>query len=79
MRQSGDIRRIRGGGEARTVDLLGDSPVEENGKPLPEHNWLVLRPGPGGDYLYVIFIAPQRDFGALQPSYQRMLDSLQVQ
>jgi len=80
LRQSGDIRRISANGaEARSVDLVSDSPLEENGKPLPEHDRLVVRPGPGGGYLYVIFIAPERDFAALQPSYQRMLDSLQVQ
>src|SRR5215469_14129076 len=80
LRQSGEVRRISANGaDARTVDLLGDSPIEENGKPLPEHNRLVLRSGPGGAYLYVIFIAPERDFEALQPSFQRMLDSLQVQ
>ena len=61
------------------MDLAGYSPLEENGKPLPEHDRVVVRPGPGGAYLYVIFIAPERDFGALQPSYQRMLDSLQVE
>ena len=80
MRQSGDIRRIRvNGADARAVDLRGDSPLEENGKPLPEQDRLVVRSGPEGTYLYVIFIAPERDFGALEPSYQRMLDSLQVQ
>ena len=80
LRQSGDIRRIRANGaDARAVDLTGDSPLEDNGKPLPEHDRVVVRPGPGGAYLYVIFIAPERDFGALQPSYQKMLDSLQVQ
>jgi Zn-dependent protease with chaperone function len=80
LRQSGDIRPITANGaEARSVDLVGESPLEENGKPLPEHDRLVLRSGPGGGYLYVIFIAPERDFGALQPSYQKMLDSLQAQ
>jgi len=80
LRQTGEVRRINANGaDARTVDLVGDSPLEENGKPLPEHDRLVLRSGPGGAYVYVIFIAPERDFGALQPSYQRMLDSLQVQ
>jgi Zn-dependent protease with chaperone function len=80
LRPSGDIRRISANGaDARTVDMVGDSPLEENGKPLPEHDRLVLRSGPGGSYLYVIFIAPERDFGTLQPTYQRMLDSLRVE
>jgi len=80
LRQTGEVRRINANGaDARTVDLVGDSPLEENGKPLPEHDQLVLRSGPGGAYVYVIFIAPERDFRALQPSYQRMLDSFEVQ
>lgn len=79
MRQTSGIRRIRAhGADARSVDLVSNSPVEENGKPLPEHDHLVLRSAPGGAFLYVIFIAPERDFRALQPTYETMLDSLQV-
>jgi hypothetical protein len=65
--------------EGRSVDLAGDSPLQQNGRPIPEHDWLAVTPGPGGSYLYLIFIAPEKDFGALRPTYQRMLQSLGVE
>jgi Zn-dependent protease with chaperone function len=80
MRQSGDIRRLSiNGADAREVDLTSNSPLQDNGNPVPEHDRLVVRSGQGGNYLYLIFIAPERDFSSLQPSYQKMLDSLRVQ
>jgi hypothetical protein len=80
LRQTSDVRREAAAGkDARSVDLLGDSPMLQDGKHLPEHDRLVVMPGQGGSYLYLIFIAPERDFSALWPTYQRMLDSLQAQ
>jgi Zn-dependent protease with chaperone function len=79
MRQSGDVHGIEVNGVAgRSVDLTSDSPLQYGGKRLPERDWLVVAPGPGGAYLYLIFIAPERDFGTLKPTYQRTLDSLRV-
>ena len=80
MRQSGDTPGIEvNGTQGREVDLSSDSPLQQNGKPLPEHDWLVVTPGSGSTYLYLIFIAPERDFGTLKPTYQRALDSLRVE
>src|ERR1700690_2230356 len=80
MRQNGEPRGLDvNGTQGREVDLSSDSPLQKNGKPLPEHDWLVLTPGTGGAYLYLIFIAPERDFGTLKPTYQRALDSLRVE
>jgi hypothetical protein len=80
MRQTGDVRNIEVNGvQGRTADLAGDSPLQQNGKPLPERDWLVLAPGPNGAYLYLIFIAPEKDYGALKSTYQRMLDSVRVE
>jgi Zn-dependent protease with chaperone function len=77
MRQTGDVRPINVNGiEGRSVDLAGDSPLQQNGRPVPEHDWLVVTPGPVGSYLYLIFISPEKDFGALRPTYHRMLESL---
>jgi hypothetical protein len=28
--------------------------------------------------MYVVFVAPERDFNQLRPTYQKMLDSLQI-
>lgn len=80
MRQRGDVHSVEvNGTQGREVDLSSDSPLQQDGRPLPEHDWLVVAPGPGGAYLYLIFIAPERDFAALKPTYQRALDSLRVE
>jgi beta-barrel assembly-enhancing protease len=80
LHQNGDVRSINvGGTEGRTADLFGNSPIQQNGKALAEHDWLVVVPRPGGDYLYAIFISPENDFSELRPTYQKMLDSLRLQ
>src|SRR5947208_619120 len=80
MHQNGALRQISVNGSAgRSADLFANSPVQQNGKPLAEHDWLVLLPRPGGIYLYLIFIAPENDFAALKPTYQKMIDGLRVE
>src|SRR5262249_2096486 len=75
LRQKGDLKTISVNGvSGRSADLFGNSPVLQNGKPLTEHDWLVLLPRPGGTYLYLIFIAPENDFASLRPTYQQMVD-----
>jgi Zn-dependent protease with chaperone function len=72
-------RRIQvNGGEALSAVLTGNSPIQQDGRPLPERDWLVTMARPEGGMLHVVFIAPERQFAQLQPTYQRMLDSLQV-
>jgi hypothetical protein len=80
MHQNGDIRPINvNGTQGRSADLASNSPVQQNGAPVPERDWLVLVPRPGGSYLYLIFIAPEKDFAALRPTYQKMLDTLRLE
>lgn len=80
MQQSGSIRsRDVNGVSGREVDLASLSPIEQNGSPLPERDRLVVRPGTNGNYLYLIFISPERDFEALQPTFKKMLDSVEVE
>lgn len=80
MKQSGNIRTIDLNGiSGREVDLTSNSPVELNGSPLPEHDRLVVRPDSNGNYLYFIFIAPERDFAALRPTFDHILGSLQLE
>jgi len=72
-------RRIQvSGGEALSTVLTGNSPIQQGGRPLPERDWLVTMARPEGGMLHVVFIAPERQFAQLEPTYQRMLDSLQV-
>ena len=80
MKQTGSIRTIDlNGVSGREVDLASNSPIEQNGSPLPEHDRLVVRPDSNGNYLYLIFIAPERDFAALRPTFDHILGSLQVE
>jgi len=32
-----------------------------------------------GNFLYLILISPERDFGALEPTFEKMLGSLRIQ
>jgi hypothetical protein len=80
MRESGDIRTFEvNGASARMVDLASNSPIQQNGSPLPERDRLVVMPSGDGTYVYLIFIAPERDFEALRPTYEKILDSVRVQ
>jgi hypothetical protein len=80
MRQQSEIRTIDVDGiQGRSADLISNSPIQQNGNPVPEHDWVVVVPQSNGSYLSLIFIAPERDFAALRPTYQRMLDGLRVE
>jgi Zn-dependent protease with chaperone function len=68
-----------GGTEGRSVYLTGQSPVQQNGKPVPERDWLVAVPNRTGGLMYLVFVAPEHDFNQLRPTFERMLNSLQVQ
>jgi len=65
--------------EGRSTTLTGNSPVQHNGRAQAERDWLITLPRSDGTYLYLVFIAPENDFAQLQPTYQKMLDSLQIQ
>jgi hypothetical protein len=66
------------GVQGRSVDLTGASPVQQNGQPLNERDWLVTLPRGEGGLLYLVFIAPDKTFSQFRPTYQRMLQSLQL-
>jgi Zn-dependent protease with chaperone function len=79
LRARGRPQPVRVNGvEGRSVDLTGESPIEQDGNAAPEHDWLVALPRPDGGILYVVFIAPERDFSALRPTYESMLRSLHL-
>ena len=64
--------------EGLSTMLEGNSPIQQDGRPLPERDWLVTLPGPQGGMMHVVFIVPENRFSQLQPTYQKMLDSLQM-
>jgi beta-barrel assembly-enhancing protease len=80
MTISGDMKPIEvNGTQGRSLELSGKSPLTQNGQPLPERDWLVTLPRPQGGLAYLVFVSPERDFNQLHPTYQKMLESLQLQ
>ena len=75
LRQAAGLQAIRVNGvEGRSVQLAGISPITEGGRQLAEQDWLVTLPyGQQGGVVYLVFVAPQRDFGRLKNTYTEML------
>jgi hypothetical protein len=63
---------------ARRLDWSGRSAVQENGEALKQRVRLVALPGKSGVVLYAVFVAPEPDFDGLWPTFEHMLNSLQV-
>jgi hypothetical protein len=63
----------------KSVDLIGASPVQDSsGHAVQERDWLVTTMRPSGGLLYLVFIAPDKDFESLRPTFEQMLKSLQL-
>jgi hypothetical protein len=43
-----------------------------------ERDWVVALPESGGTLRYVVFVAPDADFNALRPTFERMLGTLKM-
>ena len=72
-------RKIAASGtEGLSTMLAGTSPIREGDQAVPERDWLVTVPRQQGGMLYLVFIAPEKQFSQLQPAYRKMLDSLRV-
>jgi Zn-dependent protease with chaperone function len=79
MKISGQLKNVDFNGmQGRSLELMGNSPLQLNGQPLPERDLLVTLPRAQGGLLYLVFISPERDYSQLHPTYQKMLDSLQI-
>lgn len=79
LQSSGSVQDIQVSGiRGRAVNLRGTSPVQQNGRKLPERDWLIGLPRPQGGLLYLVFIAPENQFSQLKSTYDAMLNSLQV-
>lgn len=80
MQAAGSASPIQvNGTEGRSMYLTGNSPIQKNGKPEQERDWLVTLPSPQGQLLYLVFISPQSDFDQLRPTFQKMLESFRAQ
>jgi hypothetical protein len=60
------------------LDWFGESAVQDNGEPMRERVRLIALQGRSNLVPYLVFVAPDADFEALQPTFERVLDSLQV-
>jgi predicted Zn-dependent protease len=79
LRVDGNIQQIDvNGAPARSVYLVGKSPLQGPNGTLQERDWLVTIQRPDNSVLYLVFIAPERDFERLAPTYQEMLRSLRL-
>ena len=79
MQVSGNMSNISVNGmQGRSVYLTGTSPIQSNGRPVAERDWLVTLPRSQGGLFYIVFIAPEPEFNSLKPTYQKMLQSLQL-
>lgn len=79
LRVYNSSRKIKvAGADALSTMLAGSSPIQQGGKPLPERDWLITLARPQGGMMHLVFIAPEGDFTKLQPTYQKMLDTLQL-
>ena len=81
LRQIGHDENIRVNGVAgKSVDLIGNSPLRDrSGRPGQERDWLVAMKRGDGTLLYVVLIAPDKDFEALRPTFEQMLKSMKLQ
>jgi Zn-dependent protease with chaperone function len=80
MKQIGNAETIRVNGvSGKSVDLIGSSPIRDaQGKPIAERDWVVTIPRRDGTVLYLVFISPDKEFGAMRPAFEGMLRTLQV-
>ncbi len=58
--------------EATNADSEGDSGART------EHDWIVALPDAGGSLRYLVFVAPESDFGRLRPIFEQMLRTLKL-
>jgi beta-barrel assembly-enhancing protease len=80
LKQIGHDETIRiKGVSGRSVDLIGSSPIKDaQGRAIEERDWVVTMPRRDRSVLYLVFISPDKDFGAMRPAFEAMVRTLQV-
>ena len=80
LREIGHDENIRVGGvSGKSVDLIGTSPLkDQTGRAAQERDWLVTFQLRDGSLLYLVFIAPDKDFNAMRPTFEQMLKTLRL-
>jgi hypothetical protein len=79
MKQSGEIQAITVNGVAGgSVELETVSPMPDtNGKAQSERDWLVTVPQRDGSAIMIVFVATQKYFEQMRPTFEKMLRSVQ--
>ncbi len=76
LRQAGNPKDLTVGGRAaKSVELLGNSAIREQGQPVPERIRMVAVQAKGNLILYLVFVAPDADFDRLRPGFDLILRS----
>ncbi len=79
LRATGNLSRIKvGGTDARSIEMTGTSPIQQNGRAESERDWLVTMSRPQGGLVYFVFIAPDKNFSNLRPTFRKILDNTQL-
>ena len=81
MRVAGKFQKITR--ERRVRDgrwtCSGQSPLAgPDGQPLQEHDWLITLPGGSGSVISLVFVAPEKDFSRLRPTFEHMLKTFHL-
>ena len=66
------------GVQAKSVDLMGKSPLGSSGQPIQERDWLVALPYRQNAVIYLVFISPESDYSSLRPTFEQMLRSFRL-
>jgi len=79
LRTIGNATQITVAGvRGRSVMMQSTSPfVDAKGRPQKERDWLVTIPRQDGSIYYLVFVAPESEFGRFQPTFEKMLKSVQ--
>ncbi|HEY6182830.1 MAG TPA: hypothetical protein VIW67_11315, partial [Terriglobales bacterium] len=80
LRAIGNDEDIRvNGASGKSLDLIGSSPIQDQqGKAIKERDWLVTFKRNDGTLLYLVFIAPDKDFSSMRPTFEKMLKSMEL-
>ena len=79
LRTVGNDETIRiNGQEGRSQEMIGTSPLKQGNQTLQERDWLVTTQSSDGVVIYLVFIAPEKDFSKLRPTFEEMLRSFKL-
>ena len=79
LREIGSAENVLvNGSTARSLELENTSPLSTAAHPVKERDWLVTVERSDGDVNYLVFIAPEKDYRAMHPTFVDILRSFQI-